>query len=574
MSSSVQAQPQRGPWLMGPGPDLVWGCGLGYLAFFPLLLLVLWLTRIELGAGWLILTGVVTLLTNSPHYGATLLRVYERAEDRRRYALFATWISLLIWAAFVVATREAWVGSLLATLYLTWAPWHFGAQNYGLALMFLGRGGTRVDPLSKRMLHLSIVLSFLLAFFTAHSATPTIGLNGLPEDGPNVLYRFLSLGIPDPITALALPLTGVAYALATAIAFARLARRAPSWLALLPAALLMLLQAAWFSIPALIHWATPAWDAQLTFHVFWFAVAHSVQYLWVTTYYARRSEPSQGAGGFLLKCALAGIGITTFPALLFAPGLLGRVPADAGLLFLVFSTVNVHHFMLDGVVWKLRDGRVARVLLRSSPAGERAAPLEAGRGWNPWRGLAWAVGGVSIAASVAGILLQHQYQRALSSPEPARLERAVEGLTWIGRESAQARVNLARRLAREGELDRARREARRSLELMPSAEAWSTLGWIEAQQGDLEAARRAYAAGLALAPEDKALTLWLASTWAALERPERAVALLEEASSRWPRDGQLRRALLMARHGRLSPERLEGLEGLDGGDLRLSSQGY
>ena len=553
-------QRSSGPWLLGPGPDLVFGCGVGYLVLFPLLLLVLRLTLTDLGAGWIAFTGLVTLLTNSPHYGATLLRVYERREDRRRYAFFAIWISLLIWAAFAAATRVTWIGSVLVTLYLLWAPWHFGAQNYGLALMFLGRGGVRVDPVTKRLLHLSILLSFLLTFLIASAATPTVGLNGIPDDGPGVIYRFISLGIPDGFVALAMPAVGLVYAACSVAAFARLRRRAASWAALAPALLLMLLQASWFSMPALIHWATPAWDPFLTFHVFWFAVAHSVQYLWVTVYYARRSDPPERTGSFLWKCALAGIGITTFPALLFAPGLLGTRPADMGLLFLLFSTVNVHHFMLDGVIWKLRDGRVAKVLLRTEP--EASAPITPGSGWSPLRLGAWALGTVSVVVAVATIALDLEYRRALERRDAARFERAVTGLTWVGRESAEARINLARKLLLVGETERGLAEVERSLVLKPTPDAFATLGWLRGSGGDLEGAVEAYRSGLELDPDQKDLVLYLASAYAELDHGDRALEVLEEAALRWPRDPSVRRSLLLARRGRLPAEGLHDADRL------------
>jgi hypothetical protein len=41
---------------------------------------------------------------------------------------------------------------------------------------------------------------------------------------------------------------------------------------------------------------------------------------------------------------------------------LSPVPFDTGLLLLVNAAVNLHHFVLDGAIWKLRDGTVARIL--------------------------------------------------------------------------------------------------------------------------------------------------------------------------------------------------------------------
>ena len=70
------------------------------------------------------------------------------------------------------------------------------------------------------------------------------------------------------------------------------------------------------------------------------------------------------APAYLAKTAAAGFAIWTVLALVFAPGILGSLPHEAGLAVLIAAVVNLHHFVLDGVVWKLRDSHVARVLLR------------------------------------------------------------------------------------------------------------------------------------------------------------------------------------------------------------------
>ena len=88
--------------------------------------------------GWFYIPFVV-LVTGIPHYGATLLRVFARAEARRRYAWWAFGAGALVWGAFLAGSRVAWVGAWLITLYLSWSPWHYAAQNFGLALMFLLR---------------------------------------------------------------------------------------------------------------------------------------------------------------------------------------------------------------------------------------------------------------------------------------------------------------------------------------------------------------------------------------------------------------------------------------------------
>ena len=115
-------------WLFGPVTDLALGCGLLYTAFF----------AAEVVAGpemrsWLPLTLLpfLTLVLGSPHYGATLLRVYATRADRRRYFFFAVWVSQLVLVAFVVGLHVPFVGSLILTLYLSWSPWHYSGQNFG-----------------------------------------------------------------------------------------------------------------------------------------------------------------------------------------------------------------------------------------------------------------------------------------------------------------------------------------------------------------------------------------------------------------------------------------------------------
>ena len=111
----------------------------------------------------------LALLVNGPHYGATIVRVYEAREDRRKYFIFAVYLTLAVSALFAASSRSLWLASALLTVYATWTPWHFSGQNYGLTLMFLHRRGIAVDPVTKRLLYASFVLSALTAIVAIHS---------------------------------------------------------------------------------------------------------------------------------------------------------------------------------------------------------------------------------------------------------------------------------------------------------------------------------------------------------------------------------------------------------------------
>jgi hypothetical protein len=100
-------------WLHGRSVDLLLGYGLGYWIAVPLLLG--WGTLASPGDRYLWLASAVALLTATPHYGATLLRVYEERSERRKYALFSVWISAALVALFLAGLYERWLGSLLLT---------------------------------------------------------------------------------------------------------------------------------------------------------------------------------------------------------------------------------------------------------------------------------------------------------------------------------------------------------------------------------------------------------------------------------------------------------------------------
>ncbi|MEE8507957.1 MAG: hypothetical protein V3T07_02735, partial [Myxococcota bacterium] len=85
-------------WLHGPVTDLAFGTGIIYVPVFAVLLMT--------GANFpMSLVPLVVLGFATPHLGATLLRVYESAEDRNAYRLFSVWATIGIFALFLSGLR-------------------------------------------------------------------------------------------------------------------------------------------------------------------------------------------------------------------------------------------------------------------------------------------------------------------------------------------------------------------------------------------------------------------------------------------------------------------------------------
>lgn len=495
---AAAAATPRSRWLFGPLPDLMLGCGLAYLIVFGVLTVAGPETRALLPAGLLVLGS---LLAGTPHYGATLLRVYERRDDRRAYAIFAVWATLLIAAAFVVGARNAAVASILFTIYVTWNAWHYTGQNYGISLMFLGRRGVTVAPTEKRLVYATFVLSYLLVFVSIHGSS---GAGYAPQAEEGMAVRFMSLGIPAGIRDVALGVLAVAYVAALIGAAVQLRRRAATWRDLGPAALLVLVQAVWFVLPTLARASgtfqgiEPLSQNFEEYAFYWVAYAHAIQYLWITTYYATARDAQLGRLGFFWKSVLAGSAIWGIPALLFAPRALGTLPYGGGLILLVASVVNIHHFVLDGAIWKLRDGRIARILLRSERT--KAAAPQPGRG--VVRPLIWAAGAVCAAIFIVDTWERSfGYAEAYARQDSSRMETAARRLAWVGRDEPELHYRLAVLLATQHRVSEAIFHLERSIDLGPSAPAWTALAEMHEWRGEWPEAAAAYDQALAIAPD-------------------------------------------------------------------------
>ena len=486
-------------WLSGPSADLLFGCGLIYLFAFAALAADGAAVR---AAFPLSVTPFLVLLTGVPHYGATLLRVYEHAADRRRYAFFGVFATLAVAAAFGVGLYEVTVGSWLLTIYLTWSPWHYSGQNYGIALMFLRRRGVDVSPTAKRLLHASFVLSFLLTAVMMHAVEPDVTY--APNQYENTVYRLVPLELPASVVGVVIPALAALYLGAVAGA-GWLLSRAGSVRDLVPTGALVASQALWFAVPALarktdvLQGVEPLGTDHATYAFLWVAAAHAVQYLWITHYYARASGDSSLA--WAGKALAAGAAIWMVPALVFAPGVLGRFPFDAGLGLLIASAVNIHHFILDGAIWKLRDGPIARILLRP----RASVPDAVGEPREGTPRLAMGVWGVGAVA--AGLWCFGTYERAfgledaLAQGDVERVEAAHRRLGWIGQESARVHVALATLYQEQGDDERAAAAAHDALELQPGADTLFDLSTLHHRARRAEDAIDAAERALELRPE-------------------------------------------------------------------------
>jgi tetratricopeptide (TPR) repeat protein len=145
-------------------------------------------------------------------------------------------------------------------------------------------------------------------------------------------------------------------------------------------------------------------------------------------------------------------------------------------MLIVTAIVNLHHFMIDGVVWKLRDARVSAALTTDT-AAVAEAPATLRRGRNRALIVAGAVALVALAA-----VDQWRYRLTLSKLDAAALQQAIA----INPYDAPVHSKLLSTLIESGRDDEAREELDALIRLQPqNADALVNAGVLARRGGRL-----------------------------------------------------------------------------------------
>jgi hypothetical protein len=293
------------------------------------------------------------LLSNSAHFAASTVRLYSRRDSFQSFPFLTMVLPLVSVAVLSAAVLDpGTLGYNLQALYLSWSPYHYAAQAYGLTLMYAYRSGSTFTAAERVWLRLSCLCPFLFAFV------------GPSEAGLGWLVPGSLLGLPIVESVRAAAASGL---------------RALSFL--LPAGLfLWLLRGPRPRLPLLsllimvtngIWWITLSYMEAFV----WATIFHGLQYLSVAIIFHVR-EQLQTPGnttpwwGHALRFYLASLalGFALFQVWPYGYVLLGFTLAQSVLL--VAAVINIHHFIVDAYIWRLRrDPNLAVVTAAAVPTG-------------------------------------------------------------------------------------------------------------------------------------------------------------------------------------------------------------
>ncbi len=520
------------PWLFSAPVDLLIGCGGWSL---PLIFLTVWATNADaalLASAFYFLT----VFCNNPHYMATIYRAYGSGADFKKHRFFTVYVTVLLVVTVTIVHLFPAIFPWVLTLYLLWSPWHYSGQNFGVAMLLARRAGAQPDPQARQYLFLSYIVSYAVWVIAVQAIdTPDPGL---------IVFR-----IPPEFTRLLLPFLSASFVVFTVAALLRIGRAFGSKSIVAPA-LLSFSQGLWFIAPTLLqHYRNVELPAAY-YSAGVLAFMHCAQYLWVTSFYARReaeqTQPAVEAQKFqftryYITLIIGGL-VLFIPGPWIASRILGHEFVES---FLIFAAlVNLHHFILDGAIWKLRDGRIARILLgRGSPPEASAENAITGGfpkifGWLGGKSLAGRALRYGLIACIAGLAVADQIQFQVSKKE-AGADGLRQAETLNPRDS-RVYFHRAQLLFAQGQTNAARVELEKAIAVNPrSAPPQQLLGEILFKSGDVAAARAHYDQMAERFPPNIVVTMNRALLAQQAGDSKQSIALFRQALTLAPRRIQL-----------------------------------
>jgi tetratricopeptide (TPR) repeat protein len=526
-----------GGWFYGSTPDLLIGCA----ALSAPLLLAGYFFSSNYPNASSVAFYALALVFNYPHYMATMYRAYRTPADFNKYRIFTLHLTLLVGLLLVLSHVSYQLLAFVFTLYLTWSPFHYSGQNFGIALMFARRNGVTTTRKSRAMFYLAFLTSYLMFFLTIHSS-------------PSGDALILSLGIPLKVArilwvgVLTTFLISVLYSVSEFV-------KQTGWKKMTAPLVLLSTQAFWFVIPTAFTLFGNVDFVRARSTAGLLAILHSAQYLWITSYYARREALADSQSDGIHKSRnwrpIAYFAILVVGGIaLFIPGpwLASRLfRQDFTTSFLAFTAlVNLHHFLLDGAIWKLRDGRIASLLLGNSRVDSTDSSSSGFGGLVSWlTGPKSAARAFRVAAAVVLITLasfdQAKFYYGAQASDIGSLRRAQqlnpydssllmklarandrEGNPRDGRAAAElavhinpdyrpAQIALGKFLLESSEYDKAYQHYQQMFSrLQPDADSLVNFGLLAAQLGRHDEAVDAWQKAIAIDPTQPGPHLYLA----------------------------------------------------------------
>jgi hypothetical protein len=287
------------------------------------------------------LAATLVWVCNYPHFASTNYRLYHSRSAIAQYPLTSIVTPLVMLAAVIGCYMSPTaMAPLFIKLYLLWSPYHFSGQTLGITMVYARRTGFVIAGYLRHSL-----TAFIFLTFAVQNAWAEVGLHR------NAFYgvEYPTLGVPVWLPELLTKAMWIALATTIALLIWKLldqGQRVPLivllpaftqyiWFVATPAGQFGYMVPFFHSLPYLLI----AWSVQLKLGLAERKREPSVRYVWTES---ARWMAINIVGGYALFWVLPQIGSLFGKPLVFSTAVM-------------LAAIQIHHFFVDGVIWRLRN---------------------------------------------------------------------------------------------------------------------------------------------------------------------------------------------------------------------------
>ncbi len=289
-------------------------------------------------------------LINWPHFSMSTYRLYQSKSNIRQYPVTSYVIPFVVIGGILLSfSFPELVAPYFVKLFMLWSPYHFSGQTIGITFIYAMRSGIKLSGKERKIITSFVMGTYFLSTIRAETSREGYNFYGV---------HYPSMQIPQWIANIA------EYAMWAAIAtFALMIiywsyrnRKMMPLIVVLPAAT----QYLWFVqsvympsfqefVPMLhsLQYILIAWGIQLKEKMEMRKIEPSRKYVATET---TRWFVINFIGGILLFYMLPNIGTALGYTSLFS-------------IAIVYAAIQIHHFFVDGVIWKLKNKTVSHPLM-------------------------------------------------------------------------------------------------------------------------------------------------------------------------------------------------------------------
>jgi hypothetical protein len=358
--AEADIQSRIGPykWIVHPAVDIFLCCGGAvWLHFTAHYFFAAPMSKIAVLQALAIFSVLGTHMLGETHIAATLTRIYGSARSRQKFQTYTLGMMFVFAMLGVAGLVFPNITPLLAKAYLLLIAQHFTAQTYGIVLLYCYKSGYQLSMNDKFVLRWLLNITALLAIVRQFTYRQYNGTGFLAQPVP--FWGPLPESVVYSVNALLLVLI-MAFAGMLAKNVWRNRQLMP-----LPAVLTLVTGVAIFAVGR---------DQSGIIFLYAPAFYHGSQYVALSlAYYLKdRGLPADIPAWEISKACIQPVALKYMGLLLLVASAiyiaLPRLLEEFGIKYTVaFATIflvfNLHHFVTDMAIWKMRDPETKKLLV-------------------------------------------------------------------------------------------------------------------------------------------------------------------------------------------------------------------